>query len=186
MSLSGHVHHFALVISIYDLVIFIDVSVSSVDQTAFCGSLTPDIINVAYWAQAALRRAPMRMSFRIRCCRRRCWSIMLVFGFIDDDVINTKYFKPSRTQPRHQQIGKPVKVELLALSAVAVQALRFNQHNGGIITTINIWGKVEPLEEFKSVLSGCLVCPLECLGVYHPATIPPKQLTGATNHKGIW
>ena len=27
MSLSGHVHHFALVISIYDLVIFIDASV---------------------------------------------------------------------------------------------------------------------------------------------------------------
>ena len=71
----------------------------------------------------ALRRAPVRMSFRSRCRRRRCWSMMLVLGFIDDDVINTKYFKPSRTQPRHRQIGKPVKVELLALPAVAEQAL---------------------------------------------------------------
>jgi len=51
----------------------------------------------------------------------------------------------------------------------------YNRCDSGIITAIDWQEEVEPPKELKKRVG--LFFPLECLGVYHTATVPPKQST---------
>jgi hypothetical protein len=60
-----------------------------------------------------------------------------------------------------------------------------NRCDGGIITAIDWREEVEPPKELEKRVG--FFFPLECLGVYHTATVPPKQstlLTVKDNAKG--
>ena len=61
----------------------------------------------------------------------------------------------------------------------------FNRCDSGVITAIDWREEVEPSNELEKRVG--LFFPLECLGVYHTATVPPKQstlLTVKDNAKG--